>query len=111
MSVFPDQMGFMSHDPNSTERKIPQKYAVPSDIGEKPFLVAAHAAAGGPQSAYVHLHDVAWHLSDYERPETGLSDAPDVDKLLLKRWADILAARGVIKHEKDTLYLIPRAEH
>ncbi len=81
---------------------MPVKYSKASDISTEAFFAAARAAGGG----YVRLHEIAWELSDYPKPNT-LIDAPDVNKFALEQKARQLALRKQIEHAKDTLYLIP----
>lgn len=93
----------MSSDADSAEQPIPPKYGKPSDITDDAFLAAVRALGGG----FFRLHDVAWQLSNFERPSTGISAAPDVGEFLLKRKAQQLVRDKVISHAKDTLYLLP----
>lgn len=94
-------MGSNSGDADSTQPVL-LKYSRASEISDEDFLAAARRAGGG----FVYLWQIAWQLSDYEKPDT-LSAAPDVSEEAVRNKAASLHTRGVIRYAKENYYLIP----
>lgn len=101
-------MGSQNEDADRTQ--VPLKYAHPSDISDEVLLAAAQAAGPNGNGGYVREYEMAWALSDHERPATGLRAAPDVSAYAVEQAARRLALRKGIIAQGDRMYLVPPAE-
>jgi hypothetical protein len=101
-------------DTDGTDRTddVPMKYTTASQITDEAFFAGARKAAGHNNAAYLYVWELAWGLSDQERPAQGLHAAPDVSEFAVQQKAQRLALRGRIQAApgKENLYLIPAAE-
>lgn len=88
------------------------KYAKPSDISTEAFLAAGRKAAGSDRGGLVYLWEIAWALSDYERPKTLGEKAPDVSEYAVRQKARRLDLLGHIREAtgRPDRYFIPPAE-